>query len=125
MVVPYAGASEIIAYFTTAPDPSLIAQVPPGARLNHTNFTLLYLAVAQTYQSQGIGTQILLYLIDIIISASETHPEFESLDLWPLDETASDWYMSRNMGFERVFPDVPLLSLSIDTMRSAAGLGPN
>lgn len=119
VVVPYPGASEIIAYFTTTPDPTDVAKIPLGDPLNNDSFTLRYLAVAQAYQKQGIGKEVLLYLIDLILLAAETHPELDALDLWPLDEAARDWYLSRNLGFEQVFPDVLLLSLSVETMRLA------
>ncbi len=119
VVVPYPGSSEIIAYFTMAPDPAVIATVSADGELNTDSFTLLYLAVAQKHQRKGIGRQILLYLADLIVKAADAHPELKSLDLWPLDETARDWYLRQNLGFEQVFSDLLLLSLSVETMRQA------
>ena len=117
VVVPQAGSSEVIAYFTVAPNPATIAATSPDAQLNEPLIHLRYLAVARAYQNQGIGEEILLYLIGKVLAAAQVHPELESLEVSALDETSKGWYLRRNLGFRELAPGSLLLTLPLDEIR--------
>jgi len=117
--VPIAGSPDIIAYYTLAPDPAVLLEIPAEDEVETETIVLKYLGVGVHYQKQGVGEDILLSLMEQIVAASAIHPTVSALMLYALDDRAMQWYLSRDFGFQQVGSGAPYLILPVATMKDA------
>jgi len=119
VVVPEAGAAEIIAYYSVSPDPfDLVTEYDDD--IVATVIELERLAVDLKSQQQGIGRKLLVYLLKQTLQAADQYP-IDALSLFALDDDAKAWYMSLDFGFRETTPGGRRLVLPIATMRQLFG----
>ena len=118
VVVPEPDSLEVIAFFTLSPDPIEIKAAGAGATQILTRFVkLVYLAVDKKHQGNGIGTSLLLYVMQYVAEMDDSR--IKALALEPVDEAAWEWFRSRKYGFEYAeFPE-PGLILPVESIRDA------
>jgi len=119
IVVPAAGESRILGYYTLVtrtisseivPDNKKLPRGPVGVVL------LGRLAVDKSAQGQGLGKRMLLRAIRQTEQAAREIGIY-ALVLDALDEEARAWYLRLNFGFETLLDDPSHLYLTVNTIR--------
>lgn len=119
VLAPDSSSTEIMAYFTIAPDPIAVLAGEFGAtHLLSRLVELRYLAVDKRHQRQGIGEELLLEIMTEVVAVPDVY-QIEALVLEPLDHEAEQWFLKRDFGFKVTWiPDRKLI-LFVESMRPA------
>lgn len=114
VLVPEPQSTHIIAYFTISPDTELVLE--DDEVLEDETFVLRRLAVDKRYRGQGIGPDLLAYIIEKVVEAADRRT-VRRMILHPLNAHRRAYFLGLPLGLVEL--DANTLELHIDTMREA------